>query len=80
MSYVSQCVNVPFGASGSSMMTAKLRAPAGASAIVSGGAWSLPSHVNCLGITAPSANAELVNLKAMPVSPSSHILTIAAAE
>jgi hypothetical protein len=62
------------------MMMAKLRAPEGASAIVSGGAASVPSHVNCFGMTAPSANAELVSLKAMPLPPSGHILTIAAAE
>src|SRR5688572_27374506 len=55
-----QCVNVPVGASGSSMINARLRVPAGTSTICNGGLLSAPSREYCSGIRSPSRNATLV--------------------
>src|SRR5262245_11321597 len=65
MSYPSQCVKVPLGASGSSAMIAKLLVPAGGSVTVIGGVASSPSQVNCFGTGWPSVNAGLTTVNAM---------------
>src|ERR1019366_7959113 len=54
-----QCPQVPAGASGSSMISAKLTVRAGASLHSSAGEKSASSQVCFFGITAPGANAEL---------------------
>ena len=54
-----QCVKVPLGASGSSMIRATLEAPAGTPVQVSGMGVLLPRQENLTGIVAPAANAGL---------------------
>jgi hypothetical protein len=54
-----QCVKVPLGASGSSMIRATLAAPAGTPVQVSGMGVLLPRQENLTGIIAPAANAGL---------------------
>src|SRR5208282_4934359 len=57
---MTQCTQVPTGASGSSAMSAKLLVFAGAFVHASGGETSLPSQVYFAGMGWPSANAALV--------------------
>src|SRR6476646_6263725 len=64
---MSQWVNVPPGASGSSTTNARLAVPAGGPAHCSGGEWSPPSHVYIRGIACPAANAELISPRSVPV-------------
>jgi hypothetical protein len=54
-----QCVKVPLGASGSSMIRATLAAPVGTPVQVSGIGALLPRQENLTGIVAPAANAGL---------------------
>src|SRR5215470_2281377 len=54
-----QCVKVPLGASGSSMIMATLAAPAGMPVQASGMGVLLPRQENLTGIVAPAANAGL---------------------
>src|SRR5262249_58374824 len=54
-----QCVKVPLGASGSSMIRATLVAPAGIPVQVSGTGVLLPRQENLAGIVAPAVNAGL---------------------
>src|SRR4249919_2380311 len=54
-----QCVKVPLGASGSSMIRATLAAPAGTPVQVSGIGVSLPRQENLTGIVVPAAKAGL---------------------
>src|SRR6187200_381411 len=58
---ISQCTQVPLGASGSSAMRAKLRVPVGTPVQANGSDWFLPSQVNTVGTAAPSVSAELVS-------------------
>src|SRR5512144_936757 len=62
MPVTSQCVNVPFGASGSSTSTAMLLVPFGTPDHESGGEISLPSHVYFWGMAPFSENAVDVTL------------------
>ncbi len=64
-----QCTHTPAGASGSSMMMAKLAVLAGAPLQRRAGEMSSPLHVYCLGISAPGAKAEVVRVKAMAAPP-----------
>jgi hypothetical protein len=57
MSHKIQWVHVPFGASGSSTSSAKLRVPSGTPLHSSEGETSAPSQVCNRGISPPSANA-----------------------
>src|SRR5262252_6799949 len=57
MPVISQCVNVPFGASGSSTRSATLFVSFGTSLHISGGGRLSPSHVYSAGIAPPSENA-----------------------
>src|SRR5690606_656907 len=57
---MTQCVNVPLGASGSSMMSAKLCACSGISENVSGGLTFWPSQVYFSGMLSPCWKAVLV--------------------
>src|SRR6202007_300306 len=59
MFHVSQCVNEPPGASGSSTVSASDFVPAGIPAIVSGGLTFAPSQVYFAGIAPLFGNAEL---------------------
>src|SRR5215468_10800281 len=54
-----QCVKVPLGASGSSMIRATLAAPAGTPVQASGMGVLPPRQENLTGIIAPAANAGL---------------------
>jgi hypothetical protein len=54
-----QCVKVPLGASGSSMIRATLAAPAGMPAQATGIGVLLPRQENLTGIIAPAPNAGL---------------------
>src|SRR5438067_13254585 len=60
MFQTSQCVNVPFGASGSVTSNAMLCAFSGTFAKLSGGVTLAPLQVYFCGIVPPSANAGLV--------------------
>src|SRR5882724_11242366 len=60
MFQISQLVNNPLGASGSSAIKTRLFASEGTSVICKGGLVSDPSHVNFDGIFPPSWKAELV--------------------
>src|SRR5216683_2978410 len=58
-SYKTQCTHVPTGASGSSMMSAKLCVSAGGSFHFNCGETSGPSHVNFFGIASPAEKSGL---------------------
>src|SRR4029077_19104562 len=64
-SYKTQCTHVPAGASGSSMMRAKLPVFADGSCHSNFGETSCVSHVNFLGIVSPSEKSGLVMCIAM---------------
>src|SRR5438309_8147377 len=64
-----QWINVPEGASGSSMIRAKLLVPGGGSVQESGGEVSAPSQVNSLGISPPFLNAVLCKANPMCLAP-----------
>src|SRR5437870_3728388 len=66
---ITQWVNVPRGASGSSQIKAKLRVPAGGSGHLSGGERLRPSPVYCLGMGSPSRSAVLVSCNVMRTPP-----------
>src|SRR5262249_26142955 len=66
MFQISQCVNKPPGASGSSTIKTRLFAPGGTPAICKGGLVSDPSHVNFDEMLVPSWKAELVILIVAP--------------
>src|SRR6266849_2744157 len=59
MFHATQCTQVPLGASGSSVMSAKLLVLAGTADQLKGGDMSEPSHVYFGGIIPPISNAEL---------------------
>jgi len=59
---MSQWFHVPPGTSGSSMIRAKLFVSEGSPDQRRGGEMSLPSHVNRLGISVPSAKPSIVSL------------------
>lgn len=61
MFHAIQCTNVPPGASGSYMTTAKLSVAGGTPEIKSGGRTSPPSQVWTVGIAPPLENALLVS-------------------
>ena len=61
-----QWFHVPPGASGSSMIRAKLFVSGGSPDQRKGGEMSLPSHVNRLGIAAPSAKPSIVSWNDIP--------------
>src|SRR5687767_3175943 len=60
MLYNTQCTQVPTGASGSSMISAKDCVPAGGSFHASGGEMLRPTHEYLVGMDCPLANASLV--------------------
>jgi hypothetical protein len=60
MSKITQCTQVPMGASGSSQTRAKLLVPAGLPDHSSGGEKSAPSQVYFAGIISPLPKALLV--------------------
>src|ERR1019366_1490717 len=64
-----QCTHVPAGASGSSMISAKLTVPAGVPLHSSCGETSAASQECFFGITAPSANAVLLSTSAIDEPP-----------
>src|SRR5271166_2616934 len=66
---ITQCTQVPAGASGSSMMRANEAAFEGWSLQVRAGEMSVAWQVNCLGMAAPEANAGLARVKAMAEGP-----------
>src|SRR5437762_1610959 len=82
MSKTTQCVNVPFGASGSSMISANDRASRGGSVHVSGGGVLSPSHVKIRGMSPPATKAglEIVNAIRRPSARAEdlHTLDVAA--
>src|SRR5260370_34339780 len=65
ISYKTQCTQVPAGASGSSMISAKLSVFAGGLFHSRFGEMSCASHVNLLGITSPSEKSGFVMCSAM---------------
>src|ERR1019366_8250771 len=69
MFHSTQCTQVPAGASGSSMIRAKLTVPAGVPLHSSAGETSAASQVCFFGITAPGANAVLLSTSAIDERP-----------
>src|SRR3990170_8032270 len=67
--YSTQCVKVPPGASGSSMISAYAFVSAGAPSQASGGETLSPSQVKRVGIVSPLPNASLVSEKAVASPP-----------
>src|SRR5579863_1679247 len=75
ISNATQCVQVPFGASGSSHIKTKLFVPTGAPLHESSGEISSPSPVNCLGIMAPLPKDDDVIVNDMFLSPFANTTT-----
>src|SRR5579862_9207004 len=66
MFHITQCTQVPAGASGSSMIIAKLLVFAGAPFHVNAGEMSAPLQLYCSGMAAPAAKLEIVTVMAPP--------------